>query len=78
MEIKMAEKLPKMFVDPAKPGIIRHEDDPTAGILAGMRAKDICAAVNYYNDLIDLIEKAKDDRYSSGAIGIAFRNTFAG
>ena len=72
----MAEKLPKMFVDPAKPGIIRHEDDPTAGMLAGMRAKDICAAINYYNDLIDLMEKAKDGRYSSEAIGIAFRNTF--
>lgn len=72
----MSEKLPKMFVDPRWSGIIRREDDPTAGMLAGMRAKDICAACNYYNDLIALIEKAKDSRYSSEAIGIAFRNAF--
>lgn len=72
----MNEKLPKMFVDPNRPGIIRHEDDPTAGMLAGMRAKDICAACNYYNDLLDLIEKAKDNRYSAEAIGIAFRAAF--
>jgi hypothetical protein len=72
----MSERLPKMFVDLDRPGIIRHEDDPTAGILAGMRAKDICAACNYYNDLLDLIQTAKDGRYSSEAIGIAFRATF--
>lgn len=72
----MSQNLPKMFVDPQRPGIIRQEEDPTAGMLAGMRAKDICAACNYYNDLIALIEKANDNRYSSEAIGIAFRNTF--
>lgn len=41
----------KMFVDPKSHGIIRWDDDPTAGILAGMRAKEIVTAVNSYDAL---------------------------
>jgi hypothetical protein len=36
----------KMFIDPSRPGIIRWNDDPTAGILAGVRAAEIVQAVN--------------------------------
>ena len=51
--------MPKMFVDPQRPGIIRWDDDPTAGILAGMRAAEIVRAVNAHDGLTAVIAAAQ-------------------
>lgn len=47
----------KMYIDPQRPGIIRWNDDPTAGILAGIRAAEIVAAVNDAQELRAEIER---------------------
>lgn len=46
----------KMFIDPQRPGIIRWNDDPTTGILAGMRAAEIVRAVNAHDELVEAVD----------------------
>jgi hypothetical protein len=36
------------MVDPARPGIVRFDDDPTAGILVGMMAAEVVKRWNDY------------------------------
>lgn len=47
----------KMRIDPQRPGIIRWDDDPLTGILAGIRSAEIVEAVNAHDGL-----KAENDR----------------
>jgi hypothetical protein len=48
----------KWFVDPNHKGIVRFNDDPYTGILAGDRAKQIVDAVNSHDELIEALQYA--------------------
>jgi hypothetical protein len=50
--------LPKMYVDPHQPGLIRWNGcDPFAGILAGVKAPAIVRACNAHDDLVEHLEE---------------------
>lgn len=44
--------MPKYFTDPAKPGIIRWNDDETAGALVGMKAAEWVRILNAHDDML--------------------------
>lgn len=52
----------KMFIEPSRPGVIRWDDDPLTGILAGLRAAEIVEAVNAHDEMkaeIARVQEAK-------------------
>lgn len=51
----------KMRIDPQRPGIIRWDDDPLTGILAGIRAAEIVEAVSAHDGLKAEIERLRAD-----------------
>lgn len=56
----MAEKLPHMTINPARPGAIMFDGDPMTGMLAGMRSRDIARACNAYAPMLDALQFAAD------------------
>ena len=49
--------LPKMSIDPSRPGIIRWGDDGMTGMLAGMHAAQIVAACNAHEELVTALRE---------------------
>ncbi len=48
----------KWYVDPQQKGIIRFDDCPLSGILAGTKAQQIVTAVNSHDELLEALKKA--------------------
>lgn len=73
----MTEPLPKMSVDPARPGMIRFDDIPMGGMLAGISAPEIVRACNAHEALLDaarLAVRALDGRVHSNQALQAMRD----
>ncbi len=49
--------LPRMSVDPARPGVILFDDIPMALIPASINAKEIVRAYNAYDDLVEALSE---------------------
>lgn len=58
IDIKQQSATGRMFIDPQRPGIVRWNDDPMTGILAGVRAQEIVTTVNAYDDMRAALETA--------------------
>lgn len=62
----MGLNLPKMFVDEARPGIVRYVEDPTVGMLVGINARDVVTACNLHAELVAALK---------GVVAVADRRT---
>lgn len=62
--------LPKMYVDPHQPGLIRWDGcDPFAGILAGVKAPAIVRACNAHEEMVKALQALSDVGALSEYIG---------
>jgi len=65
------------WVDPIKPGIVRFNDDPTCGILAGSQAKTVVRAVNSHEELLGALQRLVDDHDQGLSFDISWSNAKA-
>lgn len=51
----------KVHVDPVNKGLIRFNDDPTAGILVGIEALNVARAINCHDEMLRALENLLAD-----------------
>ena len=58
----MTDENTKFRIDPVRPGIVRFDDDPTAGILVGIKAAEVVRRWNAFPELVAALQACEAAR----------------